>query len=113
MEKLNKFYDGYKKLCLSNSSYHQTEKVHAALNLISILEGLSSVWHFDIKEDKFGISHKNNYLINQLIIITKIYKSSIIIFQKSKTITHYPKRKIINLFRYKKLKKSLNNTIII
>ncbi len=46
-----------KKICLTNSSYHQADWAPAAWNLVSILEGFSSVWHSDIKEDKVGISH--------------------------------------------------------
>ena len=46
-----------KKICLTNSSYHQADWAPAAWNLVSILEGFSSVWHSDIKEDKIGISH--------------------------------------------------------
>lgn len=30
------------------------------MNLVSILEGFSSVWHSNIKEDKVGISHIPN-----------------------------------------------------
>lgn len=46
-----------KKICLTNSSYHQSDWAPAAWNLVSILEGFSSVWHSEIKEDKHGISH--------------------------------------------------------
>ena len=46
-----------KKICLTNSSYHQGDWAPAAWNLISILEGFSSIWHSDISEDKTGISH--------------------------------------------------------
>lgn len=46
-----------KKICLTNSSYHQNDWAPAAWNLVSILEGFSSVWHSEYKEDKHGISH--------------------------------------------------------
>ncbi len=49
-----------KKICLTNSSYHQSDWAPAAWNLVSILEGFSSVWHSEIKEDKIGISHLSN-----------------------------------------------------
>lgn len=49
-----------KKICLTNSGFHQADWAPAAWNLVSILEGLSSVWHSDIKEDKVGISHENH-----------------------------------------------------
>lgn len=49
-----------KKICLTNSGYHQADWAPAAWNLITLLEGLSSVWHSDIKEDKVGISHISN-----------------------------------------------------
>jgi ubiquitin-conjugating enzyme E2 J2 len=53
-------FDINKKICLTNSSYHQSDWAPAAWNLVSILEGFSSVWHSDIKEDKIGISHISN-----------------------------------------------------
>lgn len=56
----NSRFDTYKKICLTNSSYHQSDWAPAAWNLVSILEGFSSVWHSDIKEDKIGISHISN-----------------------------------------------------
>lgn len=49
-----------KKICLTNSGYHQSDWAPAAWNLVTLLEGLSSVWHSDIKEDKIGISHMNS-----------------------------------------------------
>lgn len=49
-----------KKICLTNSSYHQSDWAPAAWNLVSILEGFSSVFHSEIKEDKHGISHISN-----------------------------------------------------
>jgi ubiquitin-conjugating enzyme E2 J2 len=53
-------FDIGKKICLTNSSYHQADWAPAAWNLVSILEGFSSVWHSEIKEDKVGISHLNS-----------------------------------------------------
>jgi len=49
-----------KKICLTNSSYHQINWAPAAWNLITLLEGFSSVWHSEINEDKIGISHITN-----------------------------------------------------
>ena len=49
-----------KKICLTNSSFHQSDWAPAAWNLVSILEGFSSIWHSDINEDKYGISHLTN-----------------------------------------------------
>ncbi len=49
-----------KKICLTNSSYHQSDWAPAAWNLVTILEGFSSVFHSTIKEDKVGISHITN-----------------------------------------------------
>jgi ubiquitin-protein ligase len=49
-----------RKICLTNSAYHQADWAPAAWNLITLLEGFSSVWHSDIKEDKIGISHITN-----------------------------------------------------
>ena len=53
-------FDINKKICLTNSSYHQSDWAPAAWNLVTILEGFSSVFHSDIKEDKIGISHLSN-----------------------------------------------------
>lgn len=50
-------FDVNKKICLTNSAFHQADWAPAAWNLVSILEGFSSVWHSEIKEDKVGISH--------------------------------------------------------
>lgn len=55
-----------KKICLTNSSYHQADWAPAAWNLVSILEGFSSVWHSEIKEDKHGISHIGNISNEQI-----------------------------------------------
>jgi len=46
-----------KKICLTNSAYHQADWAPGAWNLITLLEGFASVWHSEIKEDKIGISH--------------------------------------------------------
>jgi hypothetical protein len=46
-----------RKICLTNSGYHQSDWAPAAWNLVSLLEGFSSVWHSDIKSDKVGIGH--------------------------------------------------------
>jgi len=49
----------HKKICLTNSGYHQSDWAPAAWNLVTLLEGLSSVWHSEIKSDKVGIGHLN------------------------------------------------------
>ena len=49
-----------KAICLTNSAFHQSDWAPGAWNLISILEGFSSVWHSEINEDKVGISHLRN-----------------------------------------------------
>jgi len=48
-----------KKICLSNSGYHPEEWAPAAWSLLTLLEGMSSVWHSNDKSDKVGISHIN------------------------------------------------------
>jgi ubiquitin-conjugating enzyme E2 J2 len=53
-------FDVNKKICLTNSSYHQADWAPAAWNLVTILEGFSSVFHSEFKDDKIGISHLSN-----------------------------------------------------
>lgn len=53
-------FDINKKICLTNSGFHQADWAPAAWNLVSILEGFSSVFHSEFKEDKVGISHLMN-----------------------------------------------------
>jgi ubiquitin-protein ligase len=65
-------FDINKKICLTNSSYHQDDWAPAAWNLITILEGFSSVFHSDFKEDKVGISHLNNISVDSI----KLYASN-------------------------------------
>jgi ubiquitin-protein ligase len=55
-----------KKICLTNSAYHQADWAPAAWNLITLLEGFSSVFHSDIKEDKIGISHITDTPVSEL-----------------------------------------------
>ena len=62
-------FDINKKICLTNSSYHQSDWV-ASWNLVLILEGLFSIWHSEIKEDKTGISHINKLSNNDIKIFT-------------------------------------------
>jgi ubiquitin-protein ligase len=45
------------KICLTNSAYHQGDWAPAAWNLVTLLEGFSSIWHSEVKEDKVGIGH--------------------------------------------------------
>ena len=49
-----------KKICLTNSAYHQGDWAPAAWNLLTLLNGFYSIWHSEIKEDKIGISHLNS-----------------------------------------------------
>lgn len=49
-----------KKICLTNSGYHQNDWSPAAWNLLTLLNGFHSIWHSDVKEDKIGIAHLNN-----------------------------------------------------
>lgn len=49
-----------RKICLTNSGYHQRDWAPAAWNLLTLLEGLSSVWHSEIGSDKIGIGHIQN-----------------------------------------------------
>lgn len=46
-----------KKICLTTSGYHPEAWAPAAWNLVTLLEGLSSVWHSDDRNDKIGIGH--------------------------------------------------------
>ncbi len=55
------------KICLTNSSFHQADWAPAAWNLVSILEGFSSVFHSEIKEDLIGKAH----IISQPSVIKK------------------------------------------
>lgn len=64
-------FDVGKKICLTNSGYHQSDWAPAAWNLVSILEGFSSVWHSEIKEDKIGISHLSNVSLETIKKYTK------------------------------------------
>jgi len=48
-----------RKICLTNSAYHQGEWAPAAWNLLTLLNGFYSIWHSEIKEDKLGIGHIN------------------------------------------------------
>jgi ubiquitin-protein ligase len=70
-----------KKICLSNSAFHQAEWAPGAWNLLSLLNGFFSIWHSDIKEDRIGISH-----------ITKINKDKIKEYNENSktynTVTH-------------------------
>ena len=64
-----------KKICLTNSSYHQESWAPAAWNLVSILEGFFSIWHSDNTEDLVGLGHlkTNNNEIKLLAINSKTY----------------------------------------
>jgi ubiquitin-conjugating enzyme E2 J2 len=95
-----------KKICLTNSSYHQADWAPAAWNLVSILEGFSSVWHSDIKEDKVGISHIANAHVDQI----KKYASQSISYNTSNIEPIYSNfSKVINNYNpYDTNQESLN-----
>jgi ubiquitin-conjugating enzyme E2 J2 len=44
------------KICLTNSSFHDYDWA-PTWNLVTMLEGLSSVWHSEFKDDLIGIAH--------------------------------------------------------
>jgi ubiquitin-protein ligase len=48
-----------RKICLTNSGFHQGDWAPAAWNLLTLLNGFYSIWHSDVKEDKIGIGHMN------------------------------------------------------
>ena len=50
-------YEINKKICLTNSKFHNYDWAPGAWNLVSILEGFSSVWHSEFQDDKTGIAH--------------------------------------------------------
>jgi hypothetical protein len=55
-----------KKICLTNTSYHQESWAPAGWNIRTFLEAFLSVWYSTDKNDKIGISHLNN--CNDIII---------------------------------------------
>ena len=59
-----------RKICLTNSGFHQNEWAPAAWNLLTLLNGFYSIWHSDVKEDKLGIGHLNKSK-NDIINYTK------------------------------------------
>ena len=59
-------YETNKKICLTNSKFHNYDWAPGAWNLVSILEGFSSVWHSEFSDDKAGISHISNTPVDQL-----------------------------------------------
>ena len=69
-----------KKICLTNSAYHQGDWAPAAWNLLTLLNGFYSIWHSNIREDKLGISHlnTNSELIKKLAKESKEYNKNII-----------------------------------
>lgn len=46
-----------RKICLTNSAFHQSDWAPGAWNLLTLLNGFYSIWHSDEKEDKVGIGH--------------------------------------------------------
>ena len=67
-----------KKICLTNSAYHQGDWAPAAWNLLTLLNGFYSIWHSDVKEDKIGISHLNSKssVIEELASKSKEYNQT-------------------------------------
>jgi ubiquitin-protein ligase len=68
-----------KKICLTNSGFHQADWAPAAWNLVTLLEGLSSVWHSDIKEDKIGIGHMVSThpdIIKEMAVCSSLFNST-------------------------------------
>jgi ubiquitin-protein ligase len=62
------------RICLTNSSHHQESWSPAAWNLVSMLEGFSSVWHSTIEEDLNGLSHIKS---SREFIEQKAYESNV------------------------------------
>jgi ubiquitin-protein ligase len=60
-----------KRICLTNSSFHP-ETWAPVWNLVALLQGLNSVWHSNIKEDKIGVGHIYDNPIDKL----KLYADS-------------------------------------
>lgn len=88
-------FDINKKICLTNSAYHQADWAPGAWNLITLLEGFASVWHSEIKEDKIGISHITESNIPNIL---KMAKES----------NDYNKNNLPNIFlNFPKMKKKL------
>ncbi len=56
-----------RKICLTNSAYHQNDWAPAAWNLLTLLNGFHSIWHSNVREDKIGISHIKNTPEDQII----------------------------------------------
>ena len=50
-------FETNRKICLTNSAYHQADWAPAAWNLLTLLNGFYNIWHSNIKEDKIGIGH--------------------------------------------------------
>ena len=55
-----------KKICLTNSKFHSEDWAAGAWNLVTILEGFSSVWHSEVPNDMVGTSHISDTPTNQL-----------------------------------------------
>jgi len=81
-----------RKICLTNSGFHQDYWAPAAWNLVTLLEGLSSIWHSDAKEDKLGIGHITS--LDKLII--KDYAEKSHDFNQAKLSEFYTKFKKVN-----------------
>tara|TARA_Y100000589_G_C26857383_1_gene508494 strand:- start:107 stop:613 length:507 start_codon:yes stop_codon:yes gene_type:complete len=48
-----------RKICLTNSGFHQSDWAPAAWNLLTLLNGFYSIWHSNSRDDKLGIAHLN------------------------------------------------------
>ena len=76
-----------KKICLSNSAFHQKDWAPGAWNLLSLLNGFFSIWISEIEEDRLGISHIKNINednVKMLATKSKNWNKSFINIQKYK-----------------------------
>ena len=72
-----------RKICLTNSAYHQSDWAPAAWNLLTLLNGFHNIWHSEIREDKLGIGHMriSDEKIKELAKNSKQFNKSISINQ--------------------------------
>lgn len=52
-------FETNRKICLTNSGFHQSDWAPAAWNLLTLLNGFYSIWHSNSRDDKLGIAHLN------------------------------------------------------
>ena len=72
-----------RKICLTNSGFHQSKWAPGAWNLVTLLNGFSSIWHSNSREDKIGIGHirqskveNENFEIKKLAQISKKFNDN-------------------------------------